>query len=50
MDFKDYKGIELLAVYSDLLKEMRRQGIIRTNNVVGDIGEFFVVDYYNKNS
>lgn len=48
MDFSKFNGVELLAVYSDLLKEMRKQGIIRTNNVVGDIGEFFVVDYYNR--
>lgn len=48
MDFSSYKGIELIEQYSCLLNEMRKQGLIRSKNVVGDLGEYIVVDYYCK--
>ena len=48
MDFSKYKGTELIGIYSDLLKEMKKQKLIRSKNVVGDLGEFIVIDYYTK--
>lgn len=46
MDFSNYKGTELIKLYSDLLKEMKKQNLIRSKNVVGDLGEYIVVEYY----
>ena len=48
MDFSQYKGTELIGLYSDLLCEMKKQGLIRSKNVVGDLGEYIVIDYYTK--
>lgn len=48
MDFSQYKGTELIGLYSDLLCEMKNQGLIRSKNVVGDLGEYIVIDYYTK--
>jgi hypothetical protein len=38
---------ELLNTYSKLLFELKKRKMIRTNNLVGDIGEFIVLDYFN---
>ena len=48
MDFSSIKGVELILTYGDLIKDMKRQKLIRSKNVVGDLGEFLVIDYYNK--
>lgn len=48
MDFSKHKGMELISLYNDLLKEMKLQGLIRSKNVTGDLGEYIVIDYYNK--
>lgn len=43
------KGItnnELIALYGKAVKELRDRKIIRTKNVVGDLGERFAIDYY----
>jgi hypothetical protein len=38
---------ELLERYSLLLTEMKKRNIIRSKNIVGDIGEWLVVEKYN---
>lgn len=48
MDFSQYKGVELIKIYGDLLKEMKHKGLIRSKNVVGDIGEYTAIDFYNR--
>ena len=50
MDFENYSDKELIHLYGDWLKEMKRRQIIRTNNVVGEIGEFIAVNYYNEHA
>ena len=30
------------------IEELKKRRIIRTNNIVGDIGEYLAIDYYNK--
>lgn len=37
---------KLLMVYSLLIKEYTDRGLIRTKNVVGDLAEYIVVDYF----
>ena len=38
---------ELIALYSAILNELKRRDVIRTNNLVGDLGEFHAVEFYN---
>jgi hypothetical protein len=38
---------ELIGRYGDLVKLLKRRGIIRTKNVVGDFGETLTIKHYN---
>ena len=48
MDLKSFKDEEIVGLYSDAIKELKARNIIRTNNVVGDLGEFLAINIYNK--
>ena len=48
MDFSKYSGIELIHIYGELLSKMRKDKLIRSKNVTGDLGEYIVIDYYTK--
>lgn len=48
MDFSKYSGTELIKIYGELLVKMREEGLIRSKNVTGDLGEYIVIDYYAK--
>ena len=48
MDFSNLSGVELIKVYSELLSEMYAKNLMRAKNVTGDLGEYIVIDYYNK--
>ena len=37
-------------MYLKLLKELKRREIIRTNNLIGELGEFIAASEYKKNS
>lgn len=41
---------ELITIYSAILKELKRREVIRTNNLVGDLGEYLAIDFYNNQS
>ena len=47
-DLTKFEILQLLSLYGDILKELKKRGAIRGNNLVGDIGEYFAVDFYNK--
>lgn len=36
----------MINTYSDLLKEMKKQNLVRSKNVVEDSGEYIVIDPY----
>ena len=40
------KDSDLISLYSQSIKELKSRGIIRTGNVIGDLGEYIAVDYY----
>lgn len=46
--FHKLSDSDLVSSYGALLIEMRKRGIIRSKNVVGDLGEFIAIDYYSK--
>lgn len=38
---------ELIQLYSDILGELKNREIIRTSNLVGDLGEYIAIEYFN---
>lgn len=41
------EDMELIHLYSNIVKELKKRKIITTKNVTGEIGEHLVIDYYN---
>lgn len=39
---------DLVKIYSQILAELKQRQVIRTKNLIGDMGEYLVIDYYNK--
>ena len=48
MDFSKYSGMELIHIYGELLSQMRRDGLIRSKNVTGDLCEYAYVIVFPK--
>ena len=49
MDYKKltvYELAKLISPSSDAYLELQNRGILRTKNVVGELGEYFAIDYY----
>lgn len=47
MDINELKTEEIIRLYSEIIKELKYRNIIRTNNVIGDLGEYLAISYYN---
>jgi hypothetical protein len=41
--------LELIDLYPSILQELKERGIIRTNNLVGELGEYLAANAYQKN-
>ncbi len=41
---------DLIQIYSQILVELKNRSVIRTKNLIGDMGEYLVIDHYNKTS
>ncbi len=39
--------VRLISPNSDIHKELRRRNVIRTKNITGELGEYYVVQHYN---
>ncbi len=50
MDLKDLDDEELVNLYPELLKELKNRDIIRTNNLVGELGEYHAHRIYKKDT
>lgn len=46
-NLQDKSTEEIIHLYSMAIKELRRREIIRTNNVVGELGEYLAIEMYN---
>lgn len=44
---QDKSTEEIIQLYSMVIKELRRREVIRTNNVVGELGEYLAIEMYN---
>ncbi len=47
MELDKIKDEGLIKLYSDLIKELKQRKIIRTKNIVGDLGEYLAIYHYN---
>lgn len=47
MDLTQLNTPNLVSLYSSVIKELKNRAVIRTNNVIGDLGEYLAIDYYN---
>jgi len=48
MDLIQLPDEELIRLYPSLLKELRNRGIIKTNNLVGELGEYYTKKIYSE--
>jgi hypothetical protein len=48
MDLSHLSDDELVETYPLLLTELKARGIIRTNNLIGELGEFLAIRAYKK--
>ncbi|MBM7646580.1 hypothetical protein JOD45_002810 [Scopulibacillus daqui] len=44
--FKTMNDFELVEIYGQWLAELKVRNMIRTNNVVGELGEYLAIKYY----
>ena len=52
MNYKDLTVTELaklISPSSGAFLELKDRGVLRTKNIVGELGEYFAIDYYNSN-
>ena len=46
MNLNELKDKEIVTLYSDIIIELKKRKIIRTKNLLGDLGEYLAIDYY----
>ena len=39
---------KLISPSSEAVQELRRRGVLRTKNTVGELGEYYAIQFYNK--
>ena len=40
--------VHYLSPSSEVVKELKRRGVLRTKNIVGELGEYYAINFYNK--
>lgn len=50
MDLAVLSTAEIVSLYCETIKELKARSVIRTNNVIGDLGEYLAIEYYNNTS
>lgn len=48
MDVDSLSVSESIEIYGKILKKLKNDGVIRTKNLVGELGEYMAIDYYCK--
>lgn len=46
MDLKSLSTDEIVELYPQIIKELKKRKVIRTNNFIGEIGEYIVIKHY----
>ncbi len=50
MNFNELNTTELIQSYSKIIKELKKRGVIRTKNLLGDLGEYLAIEHFNNTS
>ena len=50
MKINELDTLELINTYSEIINTLKERGVIRTKNLIGDIGEYLAIEYFNKTS
>ena len=50
MKINELNTLELINTYSEIINTLKDRGVIRTKNLIGDIGEYLAIEYFNKTS
>ena len=48
MKLEDLNTTELIQAYSGIIKQLKKRGVIRTKNLLGDLGEYLAIEHFNK--
>lgn len=48
MNISSLSDQEIIELYPAILNELKKRHIIRTNNLIGELGEYFVAEVYKK--
>lgn len=48
IDLEKYSTTDLIQLYSEIISKLKSRGVIRTKNIVGDLGEYLAIEHYNK--
>ena len=48
-NLSELSDFEIIELYPAILKELKSRGIIRTNNLIGELGEYLAANAYQKN-
>lgn len=50
MNIDKLKTKELIQAYSEIIKQLKKRGVIRTKNLLGDLGEYLAIEHFNNTS
>jgi len=48
MNLDKLNTIELIRAYSGIIKLLKKRGVIRTKNLLDDLGEYLAIEHFNK--
>lgn len=46
IEVENLSTTELLSLYSNILKQLKNRDVIRSKNLLGDLGEYLAIEYY----
>lgn len=47
IEVQNLETVEIIKLYSKILFELKERNVIRSKNLVGELGEYLVIDFYN---
>jgi hypothetical protein len=50
MELNNLNATELIETYSEIITLLKERGIIRTKNLLGDLGEYLAIEHFNNTS
>ena len=46
-ELQEVSDIELINLYSKIIRELKKRGVVRTKNIIGDLGEHLAIFHHN---